>query len=210
MKLGYTWYYKDWNSSEKVLELDLKARGLYREFIDLAMLNDNKTKINYSVWVRKYNTTEIEIDSIIDFLVKIELLIIKGNTIFIPSCEKRLNLVRAGRKGGKQKAKPKEKKVELKGVNNIAKPFAVKSKKYRAFKHLSLSTHEFDKLQSEYTKEQIDSILDNIENYKKNTNYTSLYLTAKKWLQKEHPKEKDSVETSEQALERKRKQADKF
>jgi hypothetical protein len=61
-------------------------------------------------------------------------------------------------------------------------------KEYRAFKHLKLSFLDFDKLLGlGYTKEQVDGILDSIENYKKNTNYTSLYLTAVKWLKKEYP-----------------------
>lgn len=58
---------------------------------------------------------------------------------------------------------------------------------YRNFKHLKLSLHEFDKLiELGWNKEQIDKILDSIENYKKNTSYTSLYLTSKKWLEKEY------------------------
>jgi hypothetical protein len=44
-KLGYTWYPKDWGNSDSVFELSLCERGLYREFIDFAMLNDNKTEL---------------------------------------------------------------------------------------------------------------------------------------------------------------------
>ncbi len=57
---------------------------------------------------------------------------------------------------------------------------------YRSFKHLTLSVSDFDKLILEgYTKIEIDNILNDIENYKKNTNYSSLYLTSLKWLKKE-------------------------
>lgn len=58
---------------------------------------------------------------------------------------------------------------------------------YRSFAHLSLSKIDFEKLKENYTNEQIDTILDSIQNYRKNTTYTSLYLTATKWLKKEYP-----------------------
>jgi hypothetical protein len=57
---------------------------------------------------------------------------------------------------------------------------------YRKFDHLSLSLSEYERIIEEgYTKQEIDSMLDSIENYKKNTSYKSLNLTLKKWLKKE-------------------------
>jgi hypothetical protein len=61
---------------------------------------------------------------------------------------------------------------------------------YRAFAHLSISVEQFEKLKQEYTKQQIDEILEAIENFKNNTKYKSLYLTAKNWLKK-LPKENE-------------------
>ena len=58
---------------------------------------------------------------------------------------------------------------------------------YRRFANLTLTNDEFNKLLEKYSKQQIDSILNDIENYKGNTKYKSLYLTAKKWLQKNEP-----------------------
>jgi len=68
------------------------------------------------------------------------------------------------------------------------------NKVYRSFAHLTMSISEFKKLEVNYTKEQIDGVCDAIQNFKKNTNYKSLYLTAKNWLKKEQTKKE--VETS--------------
>jgi len=57
---------------------------------------------------------------------------------------------------------------------------------YMSFKHLKITKAECIKLNENYTKEQIDTVLDSIQNYKGNSKYVSLYLTAKNWLKKEH------------------------
>ena len=57
---------------------------------------------------------------------------------------------------------------------------------YMSFKHLKITKAECIKLHENYTKEQIDTVLESIQNYKGNTKYVSLYLTAKNWLKKEY------------------------
>jgi len=109
-KLGYTWYPKDWGNSEAVFELTLVERGLYRELIDMAMLNDNQTIINDNVWARKFGSSVEEIESILLTLERLKLIEVTNDSLFIPSCESRLVLVRAGRKGG-QKSKPNPKPI---------------------------------------------------------------------------------------------------
>ena len=87
---------------------------------------------------------------------------------------------------GKKKAK------KSKPVAKISKPLTNVNVNdiYMSFAHLRLSTTEFNKLSETYTKDQIDYMIGQIKNYKKNKNYSSLYLTLLSWLKKEHKNEK--------------------
>ena len=71
---------------------------------------------------------------------------------------------------------------------------------YRRFAHLSMSLTEFNKLEIEYTKQQIDGVIDAIENFANNKKYKSLYLTAKNWLKKLPKEEEDKLITKAKRL----------
>ena len=71
---------------------------------------------------------------------------------------------------------------------------------YRSFAHLSMSLTEFNKLEIEYTKQQIDEVIYSIQNFANNKKYKSLYLTAKNWLKKLPKEEEDKLITKAKRL----------
>jgi hypothetical protein len=102
------------------------------------------------------------------------------------TCERNRN---NGSKGGRPKKPTKTQKTQVvfekpKKADNKNDNDNNKENIYRAFKHLSISVEEFNKLCIDYTKQQVDDILDQIENYSQNKKFSSLYLTAKNWLKR--------------------------
>ncbi len=102
----------------------------------------------------------------------------------------------------KTEAKPKQKisKTEA-NVNVNVNDNENNNNIYRKFLHLKLTVYEFDKLRVDYSAEQINNVLDNIENFKSNKNYSSLFLTAKNWLKRDAV-QKPVYESSDDALYR--------
>ena len=86
---------------------------------------------------------------------------------------------------------------DTKNADSVSDSDSVISKDiYRSFAHLSITNADVEKLLNKYSIDHIDEVLDSIENFKGNKKYTSLYLTASKWLSKnkktsevEEPKE---------------------
>lgn len=67
---------------------------------------------------------------------------------------------------------------------------------YTSFDHLSITISEYNKLiELGYSESKIGDIFSRIQNYKNNSKYKSLYLTALNWLKDE----KDKTETKQES-----------
>ena len=88
----------------------------------------------------------------------------------------------------KPKAKQKQKRSKTKAnVNvNVNDNDNDNENIYRKFAHLQINLGDYEKLINKYDKQQVNDILDQIENYKGNTKYKNLYLTAKNWLKRDN------------------------
>lgn len=62
----------------------------------------------------------------------------------------------------------------------------IKENIYASFDHLKITDKEFEKLiKAGFNKNQIDTVIGRIQNYAKNKNYKSLYLTSLDWLKRD-------------------------
>jgi len=93
-------------------------------------------------------------------------------------------------KVSKPQAKRKQKRSKPEAnvnVNvNVNDNVNVNEKVYRKFAHLHINLNDYEKLVNEFSSEKVIDILDQIENYKGNTKYKNLYLTAKNWLKRDN------------------------
>jgi hypothetical protein len=75
---------------------------------------------------------------------------------------------------------------------------------YRQFKHLKINNTDFEKLKERgYSQSEIDRIFDKIQNFKHNSKYTSLYLTAIDWLEREYGKKEVYVQDPNKSFDEK-------
>ena len=92
---------------------------------------------------------------------------------------------------------------DTKNADSVSDSDSVISKDiYRSFAQLSITNADVEKLLTKYSIDDIDEVLDSIENFKGNKKYTSLYLTANKWLSK-NKKTTEAEEPKELLLARK-------
>jgi DNA replication protein DnaD len=80
----------------------------------------------------------------------------------------------------------------LKNDKNDKKLKKVLKDIYVTAQNLSMSKDEYDKLTTEYGQQIVDEKIEYAKNYKKLSNYTSLYLTLNNWLKADRNKQPQS------------------
>ena len=187
----------DAREDEKIMDLmgvlGWAGYGQYWGVIELLYKNCGKMRTQYERIAFALNTHP---DSIKEIVENFGLFIVKNGFFYSKSVNSRLKKRSEKSDIARANAYKRWDKVDANAMQSQSKRNAIKDSKvnnskvnrevYRSFAHLSILNTEVQKLKLPgYTIQQIDSTLDAIENFKGNTKYKSLYLTAKKWLLKE-------------------------
>jgi hypothetical protein len=163
------------------------------------------TMVKEAIGIRSYNTYINTLNDLVDFgfVVMIE----KSKNQYSSNIVALSNFDKAHDKA-LDKALIKHTTKQVESIDSINKQETRNKEQviyYRAFGKLKLTEDEFKSLNTDYSKQQIDDVLDQIENYKNNKNYVSLYLTAKNWLKRDNHKQQDTkVSTDPLVIEMKR------
>jgi hypothetical protein len=163
------------------------------------------TMVKEAIGIRSYNTYINTLNDLVDF--GFVIMIEKSKNQYSSNIVALSNFDKAHDKA-LDKALIKHTTKQVESIDSINKQETINKEQivyYRIFGKLKLTEDEFKLLNADYSKQQIDDVLDQIENYKNNKNYVSLYLTAKNWLKRDNHKQQDTkVSTDPLVIEMKR------
>lgn len=149
--------------------------------------------LSYESWGKRWNWDKSKVRRFFNLLQNDSMIELKCDNITTHLTVCKYESYQGERNADETQTKRKRNTDET----NIRKKELKEENIYRSFQHLNISIDEFNKLCIEYTKQQIDDILDQIENNSNNKKYTSLYLTAKNWLRRNKPTQGEGVSPEE-------------
>lgn len=146
--------------------------------------------LSYESWGKRWNWDKSKVRRFFNLLQNDSMIELKcdNTTTHLTVCK--YDSYQGERNADETQTKHKRNTSET----NIRKKELKEENIYRSFQHLSISVEEFNKLSIDYTKKQIDDILEQIENYSNNKKFSSLYLTAKNWLKRNEPNEEKIID----------------
>jgi hypothetical protein len=153
-------------------------------------INRGESILSLESWGKKWNWEKSSVKRFLELLKKDEMIELKNETVTT-----RLTVCKYDTYQSKENDVETQVTRRRNASETQTKPIKEEEEKqeekeeeiiYRNFKHLKITIQEFEKLKETYLSDDIDLVLNNIENYKNNKNYTSLYLTALNWLKKDY------------------------
>jgi hypothetical protein len=184
---------QEWQNGNVSLER-YELQGFFISVCGYYWMQDCTTTL--AMLCKKFSNATAMLQELIDLgIIKHEKRHDKVEIVFLNKqydllSENRKSRQDAGSKGGKAKAKLQQKPSYKDNNKDKDKDNNI----YREFMHLKITQKEVDALLQENSIDEITAVLDSIQNYKKNKNYTSLFLTAKNWLKRENKKSSTTPE----------------
>lgn len=177
-----------------------KAFNFYRSYFEVAkeLSDEERLKFYDAIMNRQFYGIESELTGLARFAYISQKHSIDSQVIGYESkTGEKLTPCQGGTEGGTEggcqggSVQGKE-QVKEQGEGKGEQAHDPAKKIYRQFDHLKLTHSEFKKLNEDYSKSDIDEILDRIENWRDNKKYKSLYRTAQNWLKIDRSKKQES------------------
>jgi hypothetical protein len=156
----------------------------------LLQCNAGETLYSFDTWAKRWKVNKSAARRFLQLLENDAMIVLKNETVTTRLTVCNYDSYQTERNAPETQTKRKRNADETQTTpTKEGEERKERKEVYRAFDHLKIEQHEIDKLiQSGYTIQKIDDILDRIQNFAQNKKYKSLYLTALNWLKSDADK----------------------